>query len=251
MFIYVIRNTINQKVYVGQDSGSIDDLRRIRTHFLEADRVHRLGSQFHYQSAIRNAIVKYGADAFEVEIPFSDVPSVDALNCLEIELIKKLDSVANGYNIHPGGEGFPPNSLIDDPSLLAALHDQRSRGAKTRNKTYWENTTVEERYDRCKPMFENRGEAWRANVKKSWDNLSEEDYKERCLSMSRGKQFIFEFDYHGRHEKFHNLRKILPLIEDNDLIDSRKKIEKTIREHGLYECPNFKITRLLNHEYRK
>ncbi len=85
--IYVLRNTINNKMYVGQ---SIHLERRVRAHKYPQ-----------MKSAIDNAFRKYGWDNFEKHIFY--VPE-DMLDYFEIEMIKKLNTqVPNGYNIHSGG----------------------------------------------------------------------------------------------------------------------------------------------------
>ena len=89
--IYVMRNTVNGKCYVGQclNNAHRD---RIRQH-LNGNTRCRL---------ISNAIVKYGKGAFEWEIITAPNELLDAL---EICYIKTLNTLAPyGYNLTEGGK---------------------------------------------------------------------------------------------------------------------------------------------------
>lgn len=93
--IYVIRNTINEKVYVGQ---SIDPARRFTEHIQESRQNRR-------HTAICGAIRKYGEDNFYFEILEHDVENY---NEREKYWIAFFNSIApNGYNILAGGEDPP------------------------------------------------------------------------------------------------------------------------------------------------
>jgi hypothetical protein len=89
MIIYILKNKLNGKSYVGQTRNM---KRRIS--------VHKASTECKY---IHNAIRKYGIDNFDVEtIEVSDAEA----NVHEINLIQRLNTLApNGYNIQPGGEG--------------------------------------------------------------------------------------------------------------------------------------------------
>ena len=81
------------KSYVGK---SIEPRIRIRTHF----------SKHNTCPALRNAIKKYGEDAFCVEFLEEDVPE-SVLSKMEILHIRFFNSkTPNGYNITDGGEGL-------------------------------------------------------------------------------------------------------------------------------------------------
>jgi group I intron endonuclease len=87
--IYVLKNTINKKCYVGQTG------RFLAQRFSW----HRSSKN---NSAISSAIHKYGWDRFERFVFF--VPN-DILNELEIEMIRRLNSILHGYNLTDGGDG--------------------------------------------------------------------------------------------------------------------------------------------------
>lgn len=100
--IYVIKNRINDKVYVGQ---AIDAGKRFLTHCK-----HNSASA---NSLIDRAIQKYGANNFWYEILESQIENY---NEREKYWIKKLNSLKpNGYNIQEGGEDPPHYFNINHP----------------------------------------------------------------------------------------------------------------------------------------
>lgn len=97
--IYIIRNTINNKVYVGQHIGT-DVEKRWKVHEKPHSRCF----------AIRNAIQKYKIDNFEKRvICVCKVGEQERLDALERYFIKKYNSLSpNGYNLTTGGRGGVP-----------------------------------------------------------------------------------------------------------------------------------------------
>lgn len=115
-FIYIIRNTINTKVYVGQTKKSIQQ--RFRQHVYEANR------GCHY--VIHKAMRKYGIDNFYIQ-PIEQCDD-SLLNDKEIYWIKfyKSNNPKYGYNMTEGGsrQGDPWNkSRVDDITLLNAFNN--------------------------------------------------------------------------------------------------------------------------------
>lgn len=90
-FIYKIINDINDKVYVGQTSRTIEE--RFAEHIHAA--FH--GSEY----AIHRAIRKYGVEHFHLEL----IEETDALEERERYWIRQYDSYHSGYNLTLGGEG--------------------------------------------------------------------------------------------------------------------------------------------------
>ena len=96
MRVYVLRNKINGKRYVGQTS--LTAQRRFRRHVTDARKTNMILSR---------AILKYGDQSFEIE---QDIETDDA-DALEIKLIEELKTLSpKGYNILAGGRG---KSLLD------------------------------------------------------------------------------------------------------------------------------------------
>ena len=111
-FIYLIRNTINGKCYIGQTN---DVNRRMR----EYQSLSQKGDGFIIHSAIR----KYGWDAFDVVILHNNILP-ELLDIFEIEAIKKYDTlVPNGYNLTSGGGGAK-----DLPADVRDRMSKKSRG---------------------------------------------------------------------------------------------------------------------------
>lgn len=96
--VYLYRNTINDKIYIGQ---TLDEKRRKRKHKYARDNY-----PFH------NAIRKYGYDKFEYKVLFyTSSKSKERLkviiDALEIYYIRKYNSTDKniGYNLAKGGDG--------------------------------------------------------------------------------------------------------------------------------------------------
>ena len=91
-FIYIIKNTINNKVYIGQTRVSVEQ--RWKEHLRHA----QYGEQ-----VINRAMKKYGIDKFYIET--LEVCSVDILNYREMYYIDLYDSTnkSKGYNVSIGG----------------------------------------------------------------------------------------------------------------------------------------------------
>lgn len=91
-FIYIIRNTINNKVYIGQTRTSMEQ--RWREHLRHA----QYGKQ-----VINRAMKKYGIDKFYIET--LEICSLEVLNYREMYYIDLYDSTNKfkGYNVSIGG----------------------------------------------------------------------------------------------------------------------------------------------------
>ena len=92
-FIYKITNKINDKIYIGQTSGTIE--KRFKEHIKQS----RYNDTFHLYRAMR----KYGIENFEVE----EIEECEdmILSQREKYYIEYFDSYKNGYNMTIGGDG--------------------------------------------------------------------------------------------------------------------------------------------------
>ena len=105
--IYVIKNDINNKLYVGQ---SLNAKERFMSH-CKGD---------YNNSLIDKAIQKYGKKHFWFEIIESQIENY---NEREVFWIKELNAMKpNGYNIMPGGE--EPPRLVGENSPSAKIADE-------------------------------------------------------------------------------------------------------------------------------
>ena len=98
--IYMWRNQVNQKLYVGQAK---DFRRRTRQHKYDSFNENKKRC---YNLPLHCAIRKYGIENFEVCILEYNLSGYDEMNEKEIYYIKKYDTLANnkkGYNVASGG----------------------------------------------------------------------------------------------------------------------------------------------------
>ena len=92
-FIYIIRNTVNSKVYVGQTRTSLDQ--RWKEHIRHA----QYGDQ-----VINRAMKKYGVNNFYIEVLENcDVENLDQRETYYIEMFNSTNK-SNGYNVSVGGK---------------------------------------------------------------------------------------------------------------------------------------------------
>ena len=108
--IYVIKNDINSKVYVGQTCRPIDV--RFNEHVSDA----KNGSEY----AIHCAMRKHGVKHFWIEL----IEETDNPNEREIHWIEKLGAYKHGYNETRGGEGsllYDRDYIIDTYNRLGTL----------------------------------------------------------------------------------------------------------------------------------
>ena len=91
-FIYIIRNTVNDKVYIGQTRVTVEQ--RWREHLRHA----QYGDQL-----INRAMKKHGIDKFYIEtLEICDIDSLDEREMYYIDLYDSTDK-SKGYNVSIGG----------------------------------------------------------------------------------------------------------------------------------------------------
>lgn len=93
MVVYLITNKENNKKYIGQTIGTLD--RRWKRHVADS-LSNRSDTKF------SRAIRKYGKDSFKVEVIY-ETENKDELDTVEKEMIKKYNSILEGYNSCDGG----------------------------------------------------------------------------------------------------------------------------------------------------
>lgn len=114
-----------------------------------------------------NAMAKYGVDKFSVEV-VAQATSMEELRQLEIDWIKKLNSVKEGYNIRTGGQGFGKMSEMN-PEDAAKQLEAIKRGSKRANEIRWERLDAEQRkaaLAKCHQSYSS--EARSQNMKRIW-----------------------------------------------------------------------------------
>lgn len=111
-YIYVIRNTINDKKYIGKTNFSVE--KRFQEHLKDARRPRC------EKRPLYNAINKYGAENFEASI-LEEVQESKADEA-EIAWIEYYDTYgSNGYNATLGGSG---KSYLDYEQILEVAQDE-------------------------------------------------------------------------------------------------------------------------------
>lgn len=112
--IYIIRNNINNKVYIGQTTRTMET--RFKQHIYDSNKLNT-----HIYKAMR----KYGVDNFYVELIEDNIPS-EELDNKEVMYIKNFDSYYNGYNSTLGGEGG--STFIKDEKKLEEFKSMFYKG---------------------------------------------------------------------------------------------------------------------------
>lgn len=110
--LYIIRNTVNDKVYIGKTYKTIEW--RFKEHIRQA----KNKSKTPYK--LQKAILKYGADKFYIEL--IDKFEAGILEEKEIEYIAKYDSYHNGYNSTLGGD-TGKRLEVDESAMLIDWRD--------------------------------------------------------------------------------------------------------------------------------
>lgn len=117
MIIYKITNDINNKIYIGQTTRSLEERKQ-----------QHLGSVYRLNTHLYYAMRKYGIEHFKFET-ICEAKNIDELNRLEEYYIKKYNTVKCGYNMSYGGE----NNIMFS-SKVKAKHDNIMRSKRVRHK---------------------------------------------------------------------------------------------------------------------
>ena len=112
-YIYLIRNKINNKLYVGKTQGSIEN--RLKEHFKASKR------QSCKNRPLYSAIRKYGDTAFDISI--LEECDYTLANKLEKQWILKLKTFKEGYNATLGGDG---QQYLNYDSIIEAYKQTKS-----------------------------------------------------------------------------------------------------------------------------
>ena len=103
--IYIIKNKINNKVYIGKTFNTLTT--RFNTHIRDSRKVKNDNRKFY------KAIRKHGEENFYIELLKDNIKEEDISN-VEIEYIKHYDSYYNGYNSTIGGDGRTYKNIKDE-----------------------------------------------------------------------------------------------------------------------------------------
>lgn len=107
--VYIIRNTKNDKAYIGQTTASLKE--RFRHHLSSLLCKEKQGMKLY------SAMMEIGKENFYIEPLEENVPD-DLLIKKEEEYIEKFDSYRNGYNGRAGGKGGKALSYKEEQNIL-------------------------------------------------------------------------------------------------------------------------------------
>ncbi|KAF7777291.1 hypothetical protein PMAN_a2543 [Pseudoalteromonas marina] len=126
-YIYLIKNNINSKYYVGQTMSPVTE--RWKSHVGLASK-----GKTKSKHSLSAAILRYGADAFDITI-IDHADSINELNKLERYWIKKLKTkYPDGYNLNRGGSGFSKGRsvVLENLTFPSVSEAARAYGFKYR-----------------------------------------------------------------------------------------------------------------------
>jgi group I intron endonuclease len=123
MLVYCIKNTINNKEYIGLTTRTLEH--RWKQHIYESNKK----DSWEWNTPLGNAIKKYGKDSFQVFV-LEECSSETELKQKEIQLIKERKSLSTetGYNLSFGGDGRLRYKLSEET--------KRKIGEGNKGKTY-------------------------------------------------------------------------------------------------------------------
>jgi group I intron endonuclease len=145
-YIYKITNKVNGKIYIGKTK---NPEKRLKQHINASKRK---------KTKLYNAMNKYGVNNFSIEI--IDRCDDNTVNIMEIDYIKKYDTINKGYNITIGGEGGDTFTNLNEDEKEKRRLKSRRAGIEINNRSEVRQFLVE-------------------NGKKLWEN---EEYVNKVLT---------------------------------------------------------------------
>lgn len=109
--VYILRNIVNNKLYVGQSVDTAE--RRFQSHKSTLKRLQESGEKRGRNwSRLYCAMDKYGLSSFVID---KEIPcSLEKMDDLEKELIAEFKTIKIGYNVCEGGSGGNVKFRTDD-----------------------------------------------------------------------------------------------------------------------------------------
>ncbi len=134
MCVYCIRNTINNKCYIGITSQTMKD--RSVAHF------YKLRSNKHDNEYLQNSYNKYGEESFELLTLYKDAPSIDVLKQLEVFYCDIYNSHDKNFGYNLGAVGVGNLKIISDETRRKMTIANNVNWNDDRRKKYSERMTT-------------------------------------------------------------------------------------------------------------
>lgn len=169
--IYIIRNRINDKVYIGQTTRNLEV--RFSEHMNPAICSHGV--------KMRDAIFKHGSENFYIELLQDNIPE-DALDDAERYWIAEYNSCLDGYNSFFGGAPGEGHIYVSDKMLkYFGIYDILQELKTTQDKKHQAELTLQ----CCRQMIDKypMQVAW-------WHRLEDESIKTLCEAEGVECKFI-------------------------------------------------------------
>lgn len=175
--IYCIRNTINNKVYIGK---SINIYNRVKQHVTMLNRKIKTQENQH----LINAWHKYGKDAFEyIVLEYININTENLEDCLrkrELYWIDKYSSKQKGYNIRYDSY---TNCIVNSLTRKQQSENLKKRWKEDREqmceylKNNWKNKTHEEMEAMKDALSKSRSKYWFRGIPKDKKSFTVLDIK--------------------------------------------------------------------------
>ncbi len=144
MIVYIAKNSVNNKCYVGYTTKTLDE--RIKTHLYKSNNK----TNKHYFYLFKEAIRKYGIENFTWVI-LAHCSSIEECCNLEKHYIKTLNTISpNGYNLTEGGNG----GIQSEETRTKISNSVKKYWDNNKENHHWSNITSNERSEWAKKSWE-------------------------------------------------------------------------------------------------
>lgn len=226
--VYIIENLENGKKYIGQTTRELS----------ERFREHCGNSSTSVCPKLRNAIKKYGKDAFVIETLWSnETCTQQELDCKEVEFIKKFNTLSpNGYNLTLGGSGGRHSDetkrLISEKSKQAwnTKGDQYRQARRERGVTDEQKQKVSET---LRELFRNKPEIREKISKGNKGKQRTDDVKERYRQAMLKKLNDPNFVQKMKDNALKRNKKVYAFDRQNNLVKTYVSLTQTPISSGL------------------
>jgi group I intron endonuclease len=203
-YIYMIKNKINNKIYIGQTVRSLE--KRIHEY-----KKALLYNNF-YNKHLLSSFKKYGFDNFEFSI-IDTAETIDELNEKEINYIKLYNSTNKniGYNQHSGGRNAIPNE--ETLNKMSIAHKGKKQSKEWVEKRI-PKAGSEEAKKHGRPKTEEQKKYLSEISPKFWQGKHRSDDTKRKIAETKANNGCLE-----KYKKLYSKKVYLKNIETNEIQD--------------------------------